>query len=111
MKNSHLIVLGDKGAGKRSIIQSLNKNYIRASNKFIEVDKMGSQSAGLDFQFLYIKDLSDKDALNSIVTSDENLPHLNIWDLSNAEKADLLRIVLKPEDLQNTCALIVLDFD
>jgi hypothetical protein len=45
------------------------------------------------------------------VTSDENLPKINIWFLQHPEKADLLVNVLKPEDLEHTCALIMLDFD
>lgn len=111
VRESHLLVLGDKGAGKRSLIQSLNKNLIRASNRFIDVEKMSSQFSGLDSMFLYVKDLSEKDALNSLVTSDENLPRMNVWALQDVEKSDLLKVVLKPEDLEYTCALIVLDFE
>ena len=42
IRESHVLVLGDRGAGKRSLIQSINKHCVRATNKFIEVDKMGS---------------------------------------------------------------------
>ncbi len=42
MRESNLIVLGDKGAGKRSLIQSINMHCVKANNKFIEVEKMGS---------------------------------------------------------------------
>jgi hypothetical protein len=58
-----------------------------------------------------VKDLTEKDALNSLVTSDDNLPRMNVWLLQEPEKADLVKQVLKPEDLQYTCAMIVLDFD
>lgn len=75
------MILGDKGSGKRSLVNVINKNLIRSSNKLIEVDKMGSSYAGLDSAFLYVKDLSEKDALNTMVTSDENLPRLNTWFL------------------------------
>lgn len=67
-KESHLLVLGDKGAGKRSLISAVNKHIIRtislqrANNRFIDIEKMGSQIAGLDSSFLYVKDLNDKDA-------------------------------------------------
>ena len=60
---------------------------------------MFSNYAGLDFAFLYAKDLSEKEAINSIVTSDENLPKLNAWVLQDVEKVDLLHVVLRPEDL------------
>lgn len=110
-KESHLLVLGDRGAGKRSLITSINKHSVRATNMLIEVEKMGSQYSGLDSSFLYVKDLSEKDALNSIVTSEDNLPRMNVWILQEQDKADLIKQVIKPEDLQQTCALIVLDFD
>ncbi len=71
---------------------------------------MGSVHAGLDFAFLYVKDLTEKDALNSIVNSDENMPKINIWILESVEKVDLLKLVLKPEDLMYTSALVMLDF-
>lgn len=108
---SHLLVLGDKGAGKRSIIQSLNKHCVRAKNKFIDVDRMGSHYSAIDFQFLYVKDLSEKDAAGTQVTSEDNLPRLNVWTLQDPEKADLLKMVMKPDYLEYTSALIVLDFD
>jgi len=38
---------------------------------------MGSQIAGLDSSFLYVKDLNEKDG--SIVTVDENIPRINVW--------------------------------
>lgn len=72
---------------------------------------MGSSYAALDSAYIYVKDLSEKDALNTIVNADENLPKINIWILSNPQKADLLPLILKPEDLVQTSAIIMLDFD
>jgi hypothetical protein len=46
-----------------------------------------------------------------VAASDENLPKINVWMLQDAEKADLLPLVLRPEDLEHTCAVIMLDFD
>ena len=111
MRESHLIVLGERGAGKRSLIQSLNKHCVRGTNKLIEVDKMGSQFSALDFEFLYVKDMSEKDAIHGIVTAEDNLPRLNIWMLQEPEKRDLLKATLKPEQLDMTAALIVIDMD
>ena len=79
VKESHLLILGDKGSGKRSLIQAINKHLVRSTNKLIDVDKMFSNYAGLDFAFLYVKDLSDKDAITLQVSSDDNLPKLNTW--------------------------------
>lgn len=72
---------------------------------------MGSQYSALDFEFLYVKDLNEKDALTTTVTSDDNLPKMNVWVLQDPEKIDLLRSVLRPEHLDYLCAVIVLDLD
>lgn len=78
---------------------------------------MGSPFSALDFGFLYVKDLSDKESGGGVMTgvgqagSDDNLPCLNFWMLQDEEKQDLIRQVLRPEYLEYTSALIVLDFD
>jgi predicted AAA+ superfamily ATPase len=79
VKESHLIILGDKGVGKKTLIHTLNKQFIKSTNKCIKVEDMCSNNAGLDYAFLYVKDLSEKDALTSLVTSEDNLPKLNTW--------------------------------
>jgi len=86
MKDSHLIVLGEKGAGKRSLVKALNKNFIKATNKLKSVDDMGSPYSALDSFFLYIKDLGDKDSIGSVVTSDDNLPKFHVWMMEETEK-------------------------
>ena len=45
------------------------------------------------------------------ITAKENLPKLNVWSLRYEEKADLLSMVLRPEDIEHMCAIIMLDFD
>lgn len=72
---------------------------------------MFSGYAGLDSAFLYVKDLSEKDAINITMTAKENLPKMNIWSLRYEEKAELLPLVIRPEDLEHMCAVIMLDFD
>ncbi len=72
---------------------------------------MCSPYSGLDASFLYVKDMTEKDALMSMVSSDDNLPRLNIWTLQEPEKADLLKVVIRPEQVEQTVAMIVLDFD
>lgn len=75
------------------------------------VEQMGSDYAALDFSFLYVKDLSDRDNSNNIVNADDNLPQLNIWRVQEAEKLDLLEAAIEPANLQSTAAVIVLDLD
>jgi hypothetical protein len=72
---------------------------------------MGSQYSALDFEFLYVKDLSEKDAMTTTVTSEDNLPKINVWVLQDPEKIDLLKSVLRPEHLDYLSAAIVLDLD
>lgn len=73
------MLLGDKGAGKRSLINAINQKHVLGRNRTMKVEDMGSDYAALDFSFLYVKDLSDKDNQNQAVTADDNLPKLNIW--------------------------------
>ena len=80
-------------------------------NKLIQVDEMGSSFSGIDSSFLYVKDLSDKDAGLGGITQDESYPKLSIWMLQDEEKKDLLQMILRPEDLLQMSAVIVLDFE
>ena len=44
-----------------------------------------------------MKDMNERDALQTMVTSDDNLARMNVWLVQDAEKADLLKLVVKPE--------------
>ena len=57
--------MGNKGTGKRSLVQAFNQNLIKSKNKCIEVEKMFSKFAGLDYAFLYAKDLNEKDSITT----------------------------------------------
>ena len=80
-------------------------------NKTMPVDQMGSDYAALDYSFLYVKDLSDRESANSIVNADDNLPILNIWRIQESEKMDLLEAAIQPANLKSMAIMIVLDFD
>lgn len=75
------------------------------------VEKMCSDFSALDCSFLYVKDLLDPDMASSIVTTDDNLPKLNIWSVSDPERCDLIESVVQPVHLEKTVAVICLDFD
>jgi len=72
-------LLGEKGAGKRSLISAINQKHVLGRNKTMPVENMGSDFAALDYSFLYVKDLSDRENVNNVVNADDNLPILNIW--------------------------------
>ncbi len=86
------------------MLTTINKHCVKSKNK-LSINQSGTSQQtqqsefGLDFAFLYAKDLSDKDAMNIQVTSEENLPKINSWIVQDVEKVDLLPLVLTPEDL------------
>lgn len=111
MKDSHLILLGDRGNGKRSLIRKLDKDLVMSNNKQLTVDNMGSDFSAVDFSFLFVKDLADREIAGNKVSTEDNLPRLNVWTLQDSEKSDMLEAVLKPGDLAQTVATIVLSLD
>ena len=46
-----------------------------------------------------------------MVTSDDNLPKFNVWMMEETDKQELLHQIIEPDNLENTAALIMLDFD
>ena len=75
------------------------------------VDDMGSDFAALDYSFLYVKDLSEKDSQSQEVMPEDNLPKLNIYSLQDSSKTELLEAVLKSNYFDNMVATIMLDLD
>ena len=80
-KDSYMLLLGERGSGKRSLVREINSKHILCRNKEMPVEKMGSDFSALDFSFLYVKDLTDSENISQVVSSDDNLPRLNIWSL------------------------------
>lgn len=74
----------------------MNNVFVQGRNKSLNVDKMNSDYAALDFSFLYVKDLLDQEIASSTVTTDDNLPKYNIWTVSDSERVQLIESVLKP---------------
>ena len=110
-EDSYLLLMGQQGAGKRSIVREINNKYVNSRNKSMQVDKMGSDYAALDFSFLYVKDLLDTEMASASVTTDDNLPKLNIWSVNDSERCELIESVLTPASLPRTAAVICLDFE
>jgi hypothetical protein len=111
MEDSYLLLLGDKGCGKRSLVREIDSKVVLSQNKHMTADKMGSDFAALNFSFLYVKDLCDREQADNRVSTEDNLPRLNIWTLQDGDKGDLFEAVLKPNNLKNTVATIVLSLD
>lgn len=111
LKDSWLLMLGDKGCGKRSLVKEINSKHILGRNSKLPVEKMGSDFAALDFSFLYCKDLSDKEQRNVIVDPEDNTSKLNVLTVADSQNMDLVETVLKPAYLENLVVAIVLDLD
>ena len=110
-RDSTVVLLGDKGAGKRTLINTLNQKHVLGRNRTMPVDQMGSDFAALDFSFLYVKDLSDRENENQAVNADDNLPQINIWRVQESEKIDLLEAAISPANLQFMAIAIILDLE
>jgi len=110
-KDSFLVVLGERGSGKRSLIRQINSTLVLGRLKHLPVEQMGSDFSALDFSFLYVKDLNDRENLNQIVSADTNAAKLNIWTLQDDQRGDMLEAVIKPDSLEQLAVTIVLDLD
>jgi hypothetical protein len=111
LQDSHLLLLGNQGVGKRSIVREINNKFVNCRNKNFGVEQMGSDYSALDFSFLYVKDMMDPEIAESTVTTDDNLPKMNIWSVHDSERCELIEAVLAPGQLSRTAAIICLDFD
>ena len=108
--DSHLLILGDPGVGKWSLVQAMHKACAKQKKHFIDVDSMGSSFSSVDSSFLYVRDLSDKDTTGFVGQEEVLQSKLNIWTVSNPSRVKLLKRMLKPEDLTKLCALVLADF-
>ena len=106
-----LLLLGDIGCGKRSLIREMNNKHVFGHNKSISVEKMGSDFSALDYSFLFTKDLSDRDNLEQPIQVEDNTAKVDVWTMHDCENADLLETVINPQAMENLCAAIVLDLN
>ena len=61
--NAHLLVLGDRSAGKRSLIKSMNKPFLKKLGIIInDFDDIGSDFSLFESSYLYVKDNMEGDA-------------------------------------------------
>lgn len=59
-KISHLLVLGDRGAGKRSLVRALNKPFLKQLGIQVNVfDEIGSDFSLFESSYLYMRDQAD----------------------------------------------------
>lgn len=110
-QDSFLLLLGDTGVGKKTLLREIDNKLVNSRNKKMQVEQMGSDYSALDFAFLYVKDLMDAETATEAVTTDHNLPKFNIWSVQDSSRTELIEAVLRPEDLERTAAVICLDIE
>ena len=57
-----------------------------------------------------MKSLYDMDEEN-VKGNDENLTRINVWIINEPEMSEMISKVLRPEDLENTLAIVIPDLE
>ena len=105
---ANILVLGDKGCGKRSLIKKINKpfqKFLIANNK---LEEFGSDFANFDCSYFYFRDLSEAGAAHQ---EENQQSRINVWMISDEEMGSMIPKILKPEDLEYTFAIIMPDLE
>jgi hypothetical protein len=71
---------------------------------------MGSSFSSVDSAYLYVRDLSDKDVGAFMAQDEVQSSKLNIWCVKDPSRIKLLNRMLKPDDLNRLCSLVLADF-
>ena len=89
----------------------MNKPFFLKLGLEIQVfDEIGSEYSLLESSYLYMKELYDLDDDNvGKNMNDDNLTRVNVWIINEPEMSAMLPKILKPEDLENTLAVVVPD--
>ena len=112
---THILLLGDRSAGKRSLIKAMNKPFLKQLGLPATVfDDIGSGYSLFETSFLYVKEIGDlvtESGNLQNINVEENLARINVWIISEEDMGKMIPKVLSPEDLQNTVAIIVPDLE
>lgn len=58
-----------------------------------------------------MKSLYDMDEEGMNKGNDENLTRINVWIINEPEMSEMISKVLRPEDLENTLAIVIPDLE
>ena len=100
---THILLLGDRSAGKRSLIKSMNKPFLKQLGLPATVfDDIGSGYSLFETSFLYVKEIGDlvtESGNLQNIKDEENLARINVWIISEEDMGKMIPKVLTPEDL------------
>ncbi len=106
---AHLLILGDRGAGKRSLLKAMNKPFLRQLGiDPLAFEEIGSNYAMFESSYLYVRDIADMGEEGG-QQEDSTLSRVNVWVISDPEMGAMIPKVLTPEDLEYTYAMIMPD--
>lgn len=110
------MLLGDRGAGKRSLIKSLNKPFIKHSPQLLQIfDELGSDFSLFESSYLYIRDISEYGELvnrDQDIGEETMMSRINVWIINEEEMGvEMIPKILTPEDLEHTFAIIMPDLE
>ena len=111
---AHILLLGDRNAGKKSLIKAMNKPFMKQLGMQVQFfDDIGSEYSLFESSFLYAKDINDigADEGGQSITEVETLTRIVVWVISEEEMCKMIPKVLSPEDLEFTFAIIVPDME
>lgn len=110
---SHILLLGDRNAGKRSLIKAMNKPFMKQLGLQLNVfDDIGSDFSLFESSFIYARDIMDLGAdEGQQIGIEESLTRINVWVISEDEMCNMIPKVLGPDDLEYTFAVIVPDLE
>jgi len=108
-KVAHILVLGDRGVGKRSLIKALNKPFLKLLGIQLTVfDEIGSDFSLFESSYLYMKDIGEYEEGNQNIGIDEStLLYVNVWIINDQEMGHMIPKIIKPEELQYTMAIVM----
>lgn len=88
-RQAHVLLLGDRNAGKKSLIKAMNKPFMKQMAMQLNIfDEIGSEYSLFESSFLYARDQFDMGAEESQqIGMEENLTRINVWIISEEEMA------------------------
>jgi len=100
-RDSHVLLLGPRNTGKRSLINSIFQNVIGESANNNKVGSKGHSSA-LEYTYIQVRNPDDPE-------NDEYVSKMNVWILDDPTMQDLLAHCLKEDTIENMIICLCLD--